>query len=147
MIAPFRGFMRDAADNPIMDLGKIIDISISLEADGKMWPHNDWASDTGDPIDGYTLDDPLAGDANLDWAVDVIDLGALATHYGMTGGTPGDAANWAKGDFDMNGDIDVIDLGILATYYGQVAASVPEPTTLSLFGLGALVLLIRRRGK
>ncbi len=145
MIAPFRGFMRDAADNPIVDLGKILDISISLEADGKMWPHNDWASDTGDPIDGYTLDDPLAGDANLDWAVDVIDLGELATYYNTTVGAPGDVANWGKGDFDLNGDIDVTDLGILATNYGTSAAAVPEPTTLSLFGLGIAVLLIRRR--
>ncbi|MBN2293616.1 MAG: PEP-CTERM sorting domain-containing protein [Pirellulales bacterium] len=148
MVAPFRGFMRDAYDNPIMDLGKIIDISFSLEADGKL-ATGSWASDTGDPIDNYTLDDPQPGDANLDWAVDVTDLGALAANYGMTGGTPGDPANWYKGDFDMDGDVDVSDLGTLAANYGTGTAgtSVPEPTGLSLLGLGVVVLLIRRRGK
>ena len=55
MVAPFRGFMRDPASNPIMALGKTIDISFSLEASGELAPDNSWASDTGDPIVGYYL--------------------------------------------------------------------------------------------
>jgi hypothetical protein len=56
MVAPFCGFMRDAAGNPIMALGKTIDISVSLEASGELAPGGQWASDTSDPIVGYYLD-------------------------------------------------------------------------------------------
>ena len=55
MVAPFRGFMRDNWGNPIMALGKTIDISFSLEASGELAPGGEWASDTGDPIIGYYL--------------------------------------------------------------------------------------------
>lgn len=60
MVAPFRGFMRDPAGNPIMALGKTIDLSFSLEASGELAPAGEWASDTGDPIVGYYLS-PFAG--------------------------------------------------------------------------------------
>lgn len=56
MKAPFRGFMRDApAGAPIMALGKTIDVSFSLEASGELAAGGAWASDTADPIVGYTL--------------------------------------------------------------------------------------------
>ena len=55
MKAPFRGFMKDASGNPIMALGKVINISISLEASGELAPGHQWASDTGQPITGYFL--------------------------------------------------------------------------------------------
>ncbi len=57
MIAPFRGFMRDPADNPIMALGKTLKLSFSLEASPELspQPNSDWASDTGDPIVNYYL--------------------------------------------------------------------------------------------
>ena len=55
MVAPFRGFMRDPSGQPIMALGKTINISFSLEASGELAPDLDWASDTGDPIVGYYL--------------------------------------------------------------------------------------------
>jgi hypothetical protein len=55
----------------------------------------------------------LAGDTNLDGAVDVADLGNLATNFGFsTGGV------WGQGDFDYNGSVDVADLGDLATNFG-----------------------------
>lgn len=56
MKAPFRGFMNDAIGNPIMELGKTIDISFSLEASGQLAPGGTWASDTAEPIQGYYLD-------------------------------------------------------------------------------------------
>lgn len=55
MIAPFRGFMRDSSGNPIVALGKTIDISFSLEASGELAPGGRWASDTANPIVGYYL--------------------------------------------------------------------------------------------
>jgi hypothetical protein len=92
----------------------------------------------------------LPGDSNVDGAVDLTDLTALAGSYGIvTGGL------WNLGDFDLDGDVDLVDLTVLATYYNggaqqamadfQTLTSVPEPATaagaiLSLFG----ILFIRR---
>ncbi|MCD6377992.1 MAG: PEP-CTERM sorting domain-containing protein, partial [Planctomycetes bacterium] len=87
---------------------------------------------------------PIGGDANLDVSVDLSDLGILAGHYGTTGGM-----TWATGDFNGDGNVDLADLGILAGNYGENACSssepVPEPITLTLFGIGALALIRRRR--
>ena len=63
MVAPFRGFMRDAtqphtAAKPIITLGKTVNISISLEASGEMAPGGEWASNTAEPILGYFLAHP-----------------------------------------------------------------------------------------
>jgi hypothetical protein len=95
----------------------------------------------------------LAGDANLDGSVNVADLGALATNYGLTSG-----ATWAEGDFDRNGTVDVADLGALATNYGMTAngatatvnaatiaasTAIPEPATFALMAC-ALALALRR---
>jgi hypothetical protein len=97
----------------------------------------------------------LLGDANLDGPVDVGDLGALATNYGITSG-----AVWAQGDFNYDGKVDVGDLGSLATNYGStlgsgpaaivagetaIVAVVPEPTFVGLATLGAAGLSTRRR--
>src|SRR5439155_8624512 len=47
----------------------------------------------------------LSGDANLDGAVDVSDLGALASFYGAT-----TACNWSQGDSNYDGKVDIADL-------------------------------------
>src|SRR5206468_11281416 len=59
----------------------------------------------------------LAGDVNHDRAVDVGDLGLLATNYGVTSG-----ATWSQGDFNYDGSVDIADLGKLATNYGVTLA-------------------------
>jgi hypothetical protein len=48
------------------------------------------------------------GDANLDGAVNVADLGILATNWQRPGG-------WSRGDFNYDGTINVADLGMLST--------------------------------
>ena len=54
--APFRGFMLDApSGDPIMALGKTIDVSFSVEASSELAVGAEWASDTADPIVGYQL--------------------------------------------------------------------------------------------
>jgi T5SS/PEP-CTERM-associated repeat protein len=97
----------------------------------------------------------LRGDATLDGTVDVGDLGALATNYGLTTG-----GIWAGGDFNYDGKVDVGDLGLLATNYGASlgigpaaepastvasSGSVPEPAAAALVATG--LCLIRRRNR
>jgi hypothetical protein len=63
----------------------------------------------------------LPGDLNLDGTVDIADLGALSTNYGLTSG-----ATWAQGDVDNSGTVDIADLGYLATYFGSSLATGPS---------------------
>jgi hypothetical protein len=68
MVAPFIGFMSypgalpGQRGDPIMALGRTIDISISLEASGELTTppgdNGEWASDTAAPIVGYYLGVP-----------------------------------------------------------------------------------------
>lgn len=94
-------------------------------------------------IQDWTLEVRGPADATGDKFVDVADLGVLATNYGLSN------KGWTEGDFNGDGVVDVSDLGIMATNYGgsYAAAAVPEPTTLSLLGLGALSLMLLRRSK
>ncbi len=62
MKVPFKGFLVDANGDPIVSIGKTVDLSFSLEASGELSnevsaanPAGIWASDTGEPIIGYQL--------------------------------------------------------------------------------------------
>lgn len=83
----------------------------------------------------------IPGDANQDGEVDVLDLAAMANHYGSAD------ADLLMADFDMDGVVGVLDLAILANHFGQApgGAQVPEPACLLPLGLGWLSLLCRRR--
>jgi hypothetical protein len=101
----------------------------------------------------------LPADANHDGKVDFIDFQRLEISFGG----PGD---FAHGDFDGNGAVDRDDFSVLYNYYGQTASAsaadlekinafaasegidLPEPGIVSLLGIGAFgVLLRRRRGR
>ena len=59
--APFKGFLNNEAGDPNIELGKTIDISVSLEASGELHAtsgNGTWASDTATPIIGYRLQVP-----------------------------------------------------------------------------------------
>jgi hypothetical protein len=73
--APFKGFLNNESGQPNMALGKTLDISFSLEASGELAPGQEWASDTGDPINGYYLGSPVPEPSSLTMVV----CGALLT--------------------------------------------------------------------
>ncbi len=52
---PFKGFLKDKTGQPIIGLGRTIDVSFSLESSGELAPSRGFASDTGAPIEKYVL--------------------------------------------------------------------------------------------
>jgi hypothetical protein len=66
----------------------------------------------------------VAGDANLDGAVNLTDLGVLIDNFGKPG-------VWANGDFNNDGRVDLSDLGILIDNFGK-SFSPSLPPTVSL---------------
>jgi hypothetical protein len=108
----------------------------------------------------------LAGDANLDGAVDFLDLARLAQNYNVTVSANTDSW-WASGDFNYDGVVNFNDLAKLAQNYNtalaptdipgasaafesdlaRAFASVPEPGALAFFAAigGFSILMYRRR--
>ena len=80
----------------------------------------------------------MPGDANGDGKVDINDLTIVLTHYNKSG------VIWSQGDANGDGKVDINDLTIVLTNYNRTAglgsglATVPEPSTLVLLGVGAL---------
>ena len=102
---------------------------------------------------GVTLLDAAAGDINLDGAVNSLDLGIMLHNYSQP------VSGFGNGDLNGDGSVNSLDLGILlhnySITYGTVTpnagiasqvggSAVPEPTSLSLLGLGSLALMRRR---
>jgi fibronectin-binding autotransporter adhesin len=100
------------------------------------------------------------GDANLSGTIDGTDYSMIDANNGLTSG-----GTWQTGDFNYDGHVDGSDYSLIdnafntqngnALALSQVAvntseiaggsAAVPEPATLSLFGIAATALLGRRR--
>ncbi len=81
---------------------------------------------------------PAPGDANLDWSVNVGDLGIVGAHYQQAG-------TWADGDFDCDGNVDDDDVGILTANYAGLSAQptsqpVPEPGAALVVAAAAALL-------
>ena len=100
------------------------------------------------------------GDANVDGAVDILDVSNFLVSGKFNTGLP---AVWEEGDFGSDGLIDILDAAAFintglfdAGFYNRSSsetvsvASVPEPTTLGLaaiLGLGGVVAARRHRRK
>ena len=98
---------------------------------------------------GYTR----YGDADLNFTVNLADFNRLAGNFGQSGKL------WTDGDFDYNGTVNLADFNKLASNFGlsaagpevtpedwaRLGASVPEPTSLAIFGAAASVAMSRRR--
>lgn len=83
---------------------------------------------------------PLAGDANNDGVVDLLDLDILGTNFGAS------PATFAQGDFNGDNTVDLLDLDILGTNFGNTTAvAVPEPATLLSICVGGLLCFTTRR--
>jgi autotransporter-associated beta strand protein len=88
-----------------------------------------------------------AGDTNLDWTIDILDVSGMLSSGRFNSGL---TATWAEGDFNYDGFADITDVAdFLATglyddgFYNAPAgtiAAVPEPSVLGLVGLGAGVV-------
>lgn len=128
-------------------------------------PFKDGVSDVfmGNTVDKSTIlvRYTLAGDLNLDGAVDFLDLARLAQSYNVTNGT----RQWSTGDVNFDGNTDFLDLAKLAQNYNtalpsapipgasvqfnadlaRAFASVPEPGFLSILALAPLLGGRRRR--
>lgn len=90
----------------------------------------------------------VAGDADLDNDADIDDFGRLAANFNEPG-------SWAEGDFDYSGTIDIDDFGMIAANFNEFVAgglagrptAVPEPASMGLVGLAAVLAGRRRRSK
>jgi probable HAF family extracellular repeat protein len=103
-----------------------------------------WGTDSsGNTNQAFVIINPqLPGDANLDGRVDLNDLTIVLANFGKSTGM-----SWGTGDFAGDGRVDINDLTIVLAHFGQSAGSslggmtaVPEPSTLVLIGVGAMVL-------
>ena len=74
----------------------------------------------------FIRNDPsIAGDANVDGIVDVLDYMTIKRSMGTAG-----AAAWSDGDFDNDGDVDYWDLTTLQAHFGETV-SLASPTPLA----------------
>ena len=84
------------------------------------------------------------GDTNLDWVIDILDVGNFLAMGKFDTGLP---ATWAEGDFGYDGVVDILDVADFfstglydAGGYNAPAgtiAAVPEPSAFGLIGIGA----------
>ena len=86
----------------------------------------------------------LPGDADLDSKVDFSDFLVLSGNFGR------DTNSWSDGNFDGEAGVMFADFLLLSANFGAVssaAATVPEPSAMSLLGLALAAWLLPRRSR
>jgi len=91
------------------------------------------------------------GDVDCDFDVDLDDLTIMGTFYNViTDGT----AKWQHGDVNKDGNVDLDDLTLLGAFYNATPSvagggplPIPEPACAVVLLVGALGMVVRRRGK
>jgi len=96
-----------------------------------------------------------AGDTNLDWTIDILDVSNFVAGGKFNSGLP---ATWAEGDFNYDGFADILDVADFASsglfnagpYNAATAAiaAVPEPSMVPFVAVGMVLLglgTLRRR--
>jgi len=113
--------------------------TLPLLGEGLVW-------DVEYDVDSFSLQVLFAADFDQDGEVDTDDLTIWQTNYGST------SAPQSSGDADEDGDVDGADFLFWQRQFGSQsspisAASVPEPTSFSLFILTLLSLSLGRPRK
>ncbi|MFM7245364.1 MAG: beta strand repeat-containing protein [Planctomycetaceae bacterium] len=106
--------------------------------------------DNGDG--SFTVGYAAPGDTNLDWVVDILDVGNVV---GSGRFNAGSSASWAEGDFNYDGLADILDMaGFMATGLFDAdpynapsprIAPVPEPSAVGVILAGVACGLAARR--
>ncbi|MBT3202146.1 MAG: PEP-CTERM sorting domain-containing protein, partial [Phycisphaerales bacterium] len=140
----------------VPDLGDTFDILDFSDLDGSEFDaielpqlagRNTWDTSLLYTTGEISVIEMLAGDTDIDWDVDVDDLGVLLATFGG-------AADW-RNDFNADGRVDLADFVIMRANFGfdlgsstnanNVTITTPEPATLGILTLGGLAMLRRRR--
>jgi hypothetical protein len=86
--------------------------------------------------------DQLAGDANGDGVVDIFDVNVVSDNWGSTG---------LAGDVNFDATVDIFDVNTISDHWGNTSpvevSAVPEPATMVLMMLSALVVAVQRARK